>query len=81
MTDIDKVWVVEEGDYEARGIVGIYRSLEGAVAGIKETFKPPYIVSWDDIGNGYSLVGHFEDVSGYSTKHTACFGISPMDLK
>ena len=76
---MNTVWVVESGDYEQRGIDGIYGSFSSAIEGIKAGFGSPYIVDW--VQDGDDLVGHFEEVLHYSTKHTARFYIDEYPIK
>ena len=80
----DEVWVVESGDYENRGIVLVADSLESAVGAVKTLYEFPYIVRWEDVGEdeveGGVLVGHFDAVLHYSTKHTAEYEVSRYDV-
>lgn len=80
-----KVWVVESGDYEQRFVWGVYRSPDAAVASIKATYGPPYIVRWNDVEDctedRYCLSGDFEGVVGYSTKHVGCWDIWPAEVR
>jgi hypothetical protein len=78
-----KVYLVEHGDYEQRGVWGVYVSESAAVAGVKATFAPPYIVKWDEPKRGRDrlrLTGHFEAVQHYSTQHVGDFDISEWEL-
>lgn len=84
MSGVGQVWIVETGDYEQRHVAGIYVSLEAAVDGIKETYKPPYRVAWYEVEHGEdcsTLTGDFEAVLHYSIEHTAYFDIRPMELQ
>lgn len=67
---MDKVYIVESGEYEQRMTWGVYSSVENAAAAIKDPYGPPYIVRWaeprQDAEDSYVLVGHFERVDGYS---------------
>lgn len=84
MTEQNHVWIVEEGDYEQRGVVLVAASLDAAVNEIKRMYGPPYRVAWDDLNyddeTSPCLTGHFEGVRGYSTTHTAHYSISKMPL-
>lgn len=74
-------WVVESGEYEERSIDGIYESLKSAISGIKGTYGFPYIVKWvetKDLDN--ILIGNFDAVPHYSTKHTRVFYIAPYPV-
>lgn len=78
-----RVWIVETGEYEQRGIWGVYASVEAGVAAIKEDYGPPYIVEWadpDSSAKHLSLVGTFQHVAGYSTAHTASFDFSEYEV-
>ena len=75
---ISEVWVVETGEYESSYIVGICDRYESAIAEIKSHFHEPYVVRWEEMTG--ELVGHFEAVSGYSTKHTASFNITAYPI-
>lgn len=71
-----KVWIVETGDYEQRGVWGVYSSPDVATERIKATYAPPYIVRWEDVRievDSFELVGHFDAVAGKSTRHTGVF--------
>lgn len=82
-----EVYIVESGEYEDHGFDLAAITLEAAIDALKERFAPPYIVKWDDVkkedyiydgedkGN-WHLTGHFEDVPGYSIKHTQVFDIT-----
>lgn len=72
------VWVVESGDYEARGIDGIYSSVESAVSHIKTRYGHPYVVAWEL--DELTLIGHFEVVLNYSSQHTSCFDIKKWEV-
>lgn len=79
------VWVIEEGEYEQRQVVDVATSPAAAVRAIKAAHPtPPYEVEWaeiEDLGDGhYQLVGHFEQVLGWSTAHTARFDITRHEL-
>ena len=75
MIKVGEVWLVETGEYEGRYIFGIYDSYDSAIVGIKDKFSPPYVVVWEKSDDG--LTGHFEEVNGYSIRHTAQFDIQP----
>lgn len=73
------VWIIESGEYEQRHIDGVALSLEGAVAFIKARYGLPYIVRWEEAvpdGEDCSLVGHFSEVMGKSTRHDCSFDIT-----
>jgi hypothetical protein len=70
------VWLVEEGEYEDRGVVGVYSSIDNAVTGIKAQYPSPYIVKWKL--KEKTLIGYFAKVTGYSTKHTEEYDISEV---
>ena len=77
------MWLVENGEYEQHAVFGIYSSLDRAIAGIKDSYGEPYIVSWDEpVKNGdiVSLTGHFESVVNYSMRHIETFDISEQIL-
>ena len=71
--EIREVWVVESGEYEQRGIDGIFSSKTKAIEGIKAHYQSPYIVAWETAGTG--LLGHFKEVPNYSTEHSCQFDI------
>jgi len=79
-----EVWLAESGEYEDRGVDGIYVSLDVAIACIKASYGPPYIVQWDepttDTDRETTLRGHFKAVRGYSVEHTYVATIRPMPL-
>ena len=77
---------METGDEQS--IMLIAASIEAAVAQIKHSFGPPYVVAWEDTVEtvhsreiapwniDWTVVGNFEEVPGYSTKHRAEFTIT-----
>ncbi len=78
-----RVWIVESGDYEQRGIDLVAESLEAAIKAIKERYGPPYIVEWDELNEdkwGLSLTGNFAHVAGKSAEHTGTFEIAAWDV-
>ncbi len=86
-----KVYLVETGDYEQRHVMLVAVSLQAAVDEIKRVFSAPYIVHWHDLkdeswqyeGKPYEewgLMGDFERVAGFSTRHTGEFTISSEEL-
>jgi len=75
------VYLAESGEYEQRGVTGIYISEEAALAGIKATYPAPYVVVWDAPTRNHdelTLTGRFSAVPHYSTEHVAQFDIRPM---
>jgi hypothetical protein len=75
----ETVWLVETGEYEQRHVFGIYASRADAVEGIKRTFQAPYRVVWTEEGD--VLVGAFEGVQGYSTRHTGYYSLEERPLE
>jgi len=73
-----EVVVVETGEYEQRYVVLVAASSEAAEAAVKETYRPPYIVSWEL--NERGLSGKFSAVLGYSTEHVGQFDFSTYPL-
>jgi hypothetical protein len=72
------VWMVEKDGYpDETYVVGLFVSLDRAIAGIKERYGAPYKVTWDepkDDGDNETIVtGHFEAVPDYSIEHTASY--------
>jgi len=76
---INTAWLIESGDYEQRGVDGIATSYKSAVELITNRYRNPYIVEWSD-NDGY-LLGNFECVPNYSTKHTAQFDITEIPIE
>jgi hypothetical protein len=74
-----KVWVVDEGEYENNYIVGIYLTKQSAIEHIKEMYSVPYRVEWG--WDGEQLVGYFEAVPNYSTKHTAYYNFTEWEVE
>ncbi len=79
-----RVWIVESGDYEQRGIALVAESLEAAIKAIKDRYGPPYIVEWNALKDegewGHSLTGNFAHVTGRSSEHTGTFEIRTWDV-
>lgn len=78
------VWLVESGEYEQRGVFGVYASVAAAVAGIKDTYSEPYVVSWQalaEVGDEWQLVGDFARVPGYCVNHRGVYDIRPCVLQ
>lgn len=86
-----KVWVVESGDYEQRGIDLIAESVEAAVAALKARYGSPYIVEWGEIeersgvtqGNPWrelTLKARHSHVPGYAVGHTNTYTFSEWDV-
>lgn len=76
-----EVYIVQAGAYEDWHVVLVAESLEAAVAAIKASYGHPYRVEWDDVRadsnlEGWSLMGHFAAVRGYSTQHDNEFDIT-----
>jgi hypothetical protein len=70
--DSVKVWLAIYIDgYNGDFPEGVYVSREAAVASIKKKYAPPYIVKWRQkrVRGGWDLIGSFEHVQHYSTKH------------
>lgn len=81
-----KVWLVESGEYEQRGVVGIYESLEAAEACIKARYAPPFpdIVRWEPLEqsvDGWTLTAHFEKLNGYSVGGPSYWDIQPVEVQ
>lgn len=74
-----KVWVCESGDYEQRGIDGVWDSLEHGIAGVKADYGAPYVVEW--VTKKETLVGHFARVNGYSIEHICSFYFTEMEVR
>ena len=88
-TTVKTVWIIESGEHESRSVVCVAVTAEAGFASVMKTYQPPYVVSWRpieqtrDISDGFnqfSLIGDFEAVQGFSTKHTAQFDATEMEL-
>lgn len=78
-------WVVESGEYEQRGVYGVYSSLQESVNAIKRRCGPPYIVTWRDpkkssFGEDYELAGHFTGVPRHSGSGPRDWTITPYNI-
>jgi hypothetical protein len=73
------VWVASECDYGETRIIGVFPTPEHAALHIKGRYSPPsYIVEWKyhtENDDEVTLVGAFEQVDGYSTKHKDYFSL------
>ena len=79
---MERVWVVESGDYDSRGVDGVAISPEAAVEAIKARHAE-YKVKWHEPtkdGESMCLRGDFAFMRGKSTQHTEYFDIRPMEL-
>lgn len=82
------VWTREIVGYEGdRYLAGVSATLDAAVAAEKERFGPPYEVRWeepvevpDDRPAACLLVGHFDEVPGYSTRHDSETILTPWEV-
>jgi hypothetical protein len=79
------VWVIESGDYEQRSVNGVADSVESAVAYVRTTYAPPYIVAWEavviqDDESAYRK-GKFARVLNYSIECEAIYTFSRYDLQ
>ncbi len=77
-----KAVIVETGEDSDRYIVLVGSSLAIAIAGVKRIFGDPYIVRWEDHDGDIKspLIGHFEPVAGYSTRHCGQFEFTEYDV-
>lgn len=81
-----KVYVVETVDYEQSYVQCVAPTLDAAVAALKEMYGPPYVVRrWGKVtkdagGGAWSLDADFAAVPGYSTEHTAWWGITEHEM-
>ena len=75
-----KVYVVEEGDYEARSIVLIVSSPDAMLPALEAEYPAPYIVRWERIDED-CVAGHFLQVPGYSADHTSYFECTEYEVK
>ncbi len=75
-----KVWVVEEGEYEARGIVLIASSQDAVLPALEAEYPAPNIVRWERVDDN-CVEGHFQEVLHYCTRHTACFEFTEYEVK
>jgi hypothetical protein len=75
-----KVYVVESGDYEQRGVVLVAASVEAAFAAVKAIYGAPYRVHWQQ-ADAETLVGDFEAIDGYSTQHTAYYDVTEYEVE
>ncbi len=84
-----EVWVIESGEYEQRSIDGVAVSVAAAVEFLKQTYGPPYIVTWDEPVQEqiylpnliiFKITGHFEHVMNYSCRHDCDFEIQRYEL-
>lgn len=75
--DIDAVtvWVIETVAYDSQ-VVGVASSPDKAADLLMQRFAEPYQVRWERIGP-YSLVGRFQEVLHFSTRHDAEFVFTP----
>ena len=75
------VYVVSSGEYENYRVNAVAVSVEAAVRWIKAAYQPPFLVEWDQFvlprrdDDRWLLIGHFESVIGFSTKHDAIWDI------
>ena len=83
----DIVYIVETGDYEQRDIMFVAASPEAAKCEIHATYSSSYIVDWDELkpnplmgDDCWLLAGRFDEVLGYSTRHTAKYEITPYEV-
>lgn len=80
----EHVWVMETGDYEQRFVSGVYSSPEVAFDILRETYRSPYVVTWNGIeveGEDYATItGQFEAVQGLSTKHASGFELTRYEI-
>lgn len=78
-----KVWVVQSGEYEQRGIDLIAESFDAAVEALKRRYAPPYVVTWDEpVHEPYEGIGAtFASVRGYSVAHSTFFDIQEWDVE
>lgn len=77
-----KVWVIETGEYAEAFVWGVAASLESAVQSVKDAYRAPYIVRWEERLDQERpcLVGHFAAVKGKSTEHTAVFNFDQAEV-
>ena len=74
-----KVWVIETGEYAERMVLGVAASEAAAVEYVKARYQtPPYKVEWTEHA-GY-LVGEFDAVFQYSTKHDAVYDFTEYEV-
>lgn len=84
------VWLVEMMDYRDSYVHCVGTTRENAIAALKSTFGPPYVVAWKE-PHGLSqekpyefcefwISGKFEAVAGTSTAHTQTYRVYPLPL-
>ena len=66
----DTVWLAWSGDYDQRGVDGVYATRGDAVAGIMARYGPPAMVRWTE-RDGFLQGDFYEHVQGVHTKHKA----------
>ena len=66
------VVIVFSGEYEDRRLVLVASNRAAADAAVRKEFPAPYQVSWS-YDDGGDLIGNFDEVRGYSTKHAETF--------
>lgn len=78
------VWVMEHGEYEQRSVWNVYSSPQSALTDLRATYGGSYIVRWDDIvfqaEDNATITGHFEHVTGFSTKHTGEYELTRYEI-
>jgi hypothetical protein len=74
-----KVWVIESGEYENRGVDGVAISTDAADRFIRARFPAPYIVTWNRVDDT-TLVGEFEQVLGRSTRHQSTYDFTEYEV-
>lgn len=75
---MDKVIVVEQGEYEDRFVRLVAASEESAVVALKAQFPEPYKVIWQRTEHG--LEGDFEKVLGFAVRHIARYDFIEFDV-
>lgn len=80
-----KVWLIYNGEYEDRDVIGVAASLTDAVVFIKNHYPAPYVVTWEgpsqSADNEWSLSGQFESVPRFSVRHTDRFDIIEWNVE
>lgn len=76
----ETVWVCETGEYEQRYVVGVWRTLDDGLAGIKEMHASPYIVAWHDPSAGLPWSNDATTLVAEFSGRTEFFSFTEMEL-
>jgi hypothetical protein len=78
------VWLVEPCDYDSF-VTGVFSTAEAAIADIKSPYGAPYIVRWHpdrwDSEDEVFVSADFEQVVGFSTRHTGSWTVKRWEVQ